>query len=325
MAEQQFDNQQSFGEVQFDPNATDSVKLNGVEINKTSTNNTTNSATNSKTVGSVEKGARISSRIVEAKNKKRARVVAIGLAIAIAIFSGAHGRLSDFNDDYDYDDDYTYTEDYDYEEVYEDDYDDIYDDLYYDYLGDEDVDVDVDDVLYSARCDDYEAINRYIGINYNVTVDAVMDELDLPEDITSGEKHAVRSAISYCLYSHLSYDGVIRQLEFEKYTPEEAKFAADHCGADWDEICEKATRTNLVYQGCSLESLRKYLSYDGFTEEQIMRATEDLDIDWGRMAIKNVEQALEYGSYSEQGMYEHLINDGFTPEQANHAIEVAYK
>ena len=48
-------------------------------------------------------------------------------------------------------------------------------------------------------------------------------------------KNALKSADSYLRYSAFSHDGLINQLEYEGYSTEEATYAADNCGADWDE------------------------------------------------------------------------------------------
>ena len=55
------------------------------------------------------------------------------------------------------------------------------------------------------------------------------------DDVTMGEKNALESAKSYLDVSPFSHSGLIQQLEFEGYTTEEATYAADNCGADWNE------------------------------------------------------------------------------------------
>lgn len=58
-------------------------------------------------------------------------------------------------------------------------------------------------------------------------------------DMTMSQKQALGKAKSYLEFSAYSYKGLIRQLEFEKYDNADATFAADNCGADWNEQAAK--------------------------------------------------------------------------------------
>ena len=76
----------------------------------------------------------------------------------------------------------------------------------------------------------------------NKTIESTVDNASL------GEKNALRSAKNYLSIMAFSYSGLIRQLEFEKYTTEEATYAADNCGADWNEqALKKAKNYFLVF------------------------------------------------------------------------------
>lgn len=48
-----------------------------------------------------------------------------------------------------------------------------------------------------------------------------------------GEKNAKKKAKDYVDLMAFSYNGLIKQLEFENFTHEEAVYGADNCGADW--------------------------------------------------------------------------------------------
>ena len=60
------------------------------------------------------------------------------------------------------------------------------------------------------------------------------------DEATAGEKNALSSALSYLDFSAFSYSGLVKQLEFKGYTNEEAVYAADNCGADWNEQALKS-------------------------------------------------------------------------------------
>ena len=65
-----------------------------------------------------------------------------------------------------------------------------------------------------------------------------------------------------------SYDGLVKQLEFEQYSHEEAVYAADNCGADWYEQAAKSAKEYLDFQSFSEKQLIDQLKYEGFTQEQ---------------------------------------------------------
>lgn len=85
---------------------------------------------------------------------------------------------------------------------------------------------------------------------------------------TIGEKNALKTAQSYLKYSSFSYSGLISQLEYEGYSYSEAKYGADHCGADWNEQAVKKARDYLEYSSFSRDGLISQLEYEGFTHSQ---------------------------------------------------------
>ena len=65
-----------------------------------------------------------------------------------------------------------------------------------------------------------------------------------------------------------SYTGLIKQLEYEKYSHEDAVYAADNCGADWNEQAAKAAKDYLDVMSFSRQGLIDQLEYEGYTHEQ---------------------------------------------------------
>ena len=43
-----------------------------------------------------------------------------------------------------------------------------------------------------------------------------------------------------------SYSGLVEQLEFEQYSHDDAVYAADNCGADWNKQAAKSAKNYLV-------------------------------------------------------------------------------
>jgi len=87
-------------------------------------------------------------------------------------------------------------------------------------------------------------------------------------DLTMGQKNALGSANNYLSVMAFSHDGLIKQLMFDKYLEEDATYAADNCGADWNEQAAKAADNYLNVMSFSRENLINQLMFDGFSEEQ---------------------------------------------------------
>ena len=85
---------------------------------------------------------------------------------------------------------------------------------------------------------------------------------------TMGEKNALKKALSYLDYTAFSYSGLIKQLEFEGFSHEEAVYAVNNCGADWNEQAALKAQSYLDYTAFSRDGLIKQLESEGFTREQ---------------------------------------------------------
>ena len=94
------------------------------------------------------------------------------------------------------------------------------------------------------------------------------------EEITAGQRNALEAARSYLRYAAFSYQGLIEQLEYEGYTKEEAKYGADHCGADWKEQAVKCAKSYLSFSTFSRQELIRQLEFEGFTHEQAVYGVE---------------------------------------------------
>lgn len=87
-------------------------------------------------------------------------------------------------------------------------------------------------------------------------------------NIPLGQQNALSSALDYLDFSSFSYTGLIEQLEYEGYTNEEATYAADNCGADWNEQAAKTAQDYLDSSSFSRQGLIDQLMYEGFTSDQ---------------------------------------------------------
>lgn len=85
---------------------------------------------------------------------------------------------------------------------------------------------------------------------------------------TMGQKNALVKALQYLEYGGFSYNSLVDQLEFEQFSEEDAIFAADHCGADWNEQAAMKAKSYLDHFAFSRDQLIDQLESEGFTESQ---------------------------------------------------------
>ena len=97
---------------------------------------------------------------------------------------------------------------------------------------------------------------------------AVIDAETYRLEATVSQRNALRRAQSYLNTMAFSHRGLVEQLEYEGYSTEDATFAADNCGADWNVQAERKAQSYLNLMGFSHSGLVDQLEYEGFTTEQ---------------------------------------------------------
>ena len=86
--------------------------------------------------------------------------------------------------------------------------------------------------------------------------------------LTTEQSSALEMADRYLEYTSFSHDGLVDQLEYEGFSTEDATYAADNCGADWNEQAAKKAQSYRDMQAFSHKGLVDQLKYEGFTAEQ---------------------------------------------------------
>ncbi len=143
-------------------------------------------------------------------------------------------------------------------------------------------------------------------------------------NISKGQENALKQAKSYISHSAFSYNELIEQLEYEKYSHDEAVYGADNCGADWNaEALEQAT-SYISHSAFSYSELYDQLIYGQFTSEQAQYGVDNCGADWNAEAVEQAESYLSHSSFSREELYDQLIYEGFTPEQAEHGVSAVY-
>mgnify|MGYP005763679741 CR=1 FL=1 len=138
---------------------------------------------------------------------------------------------------------------------------------------------------------------------------------------TTSQRNAVAKAKDYLEYSAFSYGGLISQLEFEKFSHEDAVYGADHSGADWNEQALKKAHSYLDYSSFSYQGLIEQLEFEEFTTEQATYAVDNCGANWNEQAVKKAESYLSFSSFSREELISQLEFEKFTHEQAVYGVE----
>ena len=127
----------------------------------------------------------------------------------------------------------------------------------------------VDNVVVNDKKDEEEQsnTNSTTSSSSSTTTPSTSSNASTPSP-TTGEKNALRSAREYLNFSAFSYTGLIKQLEYEGYSTEEATYAADNCNANWNEQAAKSAKEYLDMSSFSRQELINQLIYEGYTQEQ---------------------------------------------------------
>lgn len=83
--------------------------------------------------------------------------------------------------------------------------------------------------------------------------------------VTTSQANAVRKAEDYLAYSAFSRTGLIKQLQYEKFSAADATYAVDHVTVNWTDQADKKAKDYMSYSAFSRDGLIKQLKYEGFT------------------------------------------------------------
>lgn len=108
--------------------------------------------------------------------------------------------------------------------------------------------------------------------------DKITITYSLGKEPTLSQKNALKKAQLYLSTMAFSYDGLVKQLEYEKFSHEDAEYGVDNCGANWDEQAVKKGKTYLDTMAFSRQGLIEQLEYEGFTAEQATYAVNQIGL-----------------------------------------------
>lgn len=93
--------------------------------------------------------------------------------------------------------------------------------------------------------------------------------------VSVGKVNALLSAESYLATIPFSKKGLIKQLKFEKFSTEEAEYAANNVNADWMDQAVLTAQNYLDTMPFSKKELIKQLEFEGFTKSQAKHGAEE--------------------------------------------------
>lgn len=85
---------------------------------------------------------------------------------------------------------------------------------------------------------------------------------------TVSQKSAIRKADLYLSTMPFSRESLIKQLEFEGFSTDDATYGVDALSVDWNEQASKKAKQYLDIMGYSRSGLIEQLEFEGFTSEQ---------------------------------------------------------
>lgn len=139
--------------------------------------------------------------------------------------------------------------------------------------------------------------------------------------IPVSKQNALKKAKSYLNYSAFSYLGLIDQLEYEKFSHEDAVYAVDNCGADWNDQALKRAKSYLNHSSFSYQSLIHQLEYEKYTSEQSVYAADNCGANWNDQALKKAKSYLYNSAFSYKSLIQQLEYEKYTSEQAIYAAD----
>ena len=138
---------------------------------------------------------------------------------------------------------------------------------------------------------------------------------------TEGEKGALETALRYLSVSAFSPNGLVKQLQYEGFTMNEAVYAVNKCGADWNEQALKKAKTYLSVSAFSYRGLTEQLVYEEFHPTQANYAVENCGADWNEQAAKKAQSYLDVSDFTRERLIDQLKYEGFTADQAEYGAD----
>lgn len=95
---------------------------------------------------------------------------------------------------------------------------------------------------------------------------------------TTSQKNAIKLAENYLRFTSFSREGLIKQLQFEGFSNEDATYAVDNIVVDWNNQALLKAKEYLDYSHFSRDGLIRQLEFEGFTYEEAVHGVESVGL-----------------------------------------------
>lgn len=142
----------------------------------------------------------------------------------------------------------------------------------------------------------------------------------------SAKEAAVAEAKKYLQSAACSYSGLVSQLEYMGYAPEDATYGADHCGADWNEQARIRANTLLQSTPYNFDNYVEALESEGFTHDQAVYGAQAVGDQQGgeskrQEALDCAVDFVKSRSYSYYALVDALLAEGYSSADAQYAAD----
>lgn len=127
-----------------------------------------------------------------------------------------------------------------------------------------------------------EALGKEVGWDQATMTASINDKsVEKPKpvessDETLSQKNAVAKAESYLDFTAFSKSGLIKQLEYEGFSNDDATYAVNKITVDWQEQALLKGKQYLDFTSFSRSGLIKQLEYEGFSNEEATYAVDQI-------------------------------------------------
>ncbi len=142
-------------------------------------------------------------------------------------------------------------------------------------------------------------------------------------EITENQQKALNFAKNWLAMDYgYSKTSLISELKLNGISYDDARYAAEHCDADWNQEALKSAKFNLEYYSYSRIGLIRLLKYyTGYTYAEASYGVDNCGADWNKQALKSAEDYLDSFGISKSVLEELLQTDGFKNAEVEYAFE----
>lgn len=139
--------------------------------------------------------------------------------------------------------------------------------------------------------------------------------------VSTKKQQALSKAKWLLSYAGYSKAYLQEQLKIMGFSSEEAKYAADNCGANWKEQALKSAKDYLSHMNFSYQGLLDQLKFEKYTYDEAKYAVDKCGANWKEQAVAKAKDYLKHSDFSYEGLIKQLEFEKFTAEEAKYGVD----